>query len=103
MRIGCVAVANLTREQVDHVANLLTQPGWLLFKDYVRDQWGPAGYGRRLKLAVTSSELSQMASAVLAIDMANNEINAIMTWPEDQVKAAAPKPAPEFSLQRGGA
>lgn len=98
MRTGCVAV---DRKDLDYLTQLVTHPGWLLFKDYARRQWGPEGYGRRMKEAISRHD--DATRAVMATDVAATEINALMSWPEDQVKHAAPKPPAEFSLQRGGA
>lgn len=90
----------MDRAQAEYLQQLVTHPGWLLFKDYVRQQWGAAGYGRRLKVAMTTA--TSLAD-VKAVDTANDEINMLMSWPDEQIKHAQPMKPPEFQLQRGGA
>jgi len=89
-------------EQQEHLANLVKHPGWLLFKEHCRKQWGAEGYGRRMKAALSNCKAENLGVAVHGIDVANDEINALLSWPEDQVRKAEPKEAP-VSLQRGGA
>jgi hypothetical protein len=89
------------RAQAEYLEQLVKHPGWLLFKEYARKQWGPEGYGRRMKEAIAVKDSAVVA--VNGVDYAATEINALMSWPEDQVKHAAPVKPPEFSLQRGGA
>jgi hypothetical protein len=78
----------MTEEQ-QAIEGLLTHPGWLLFRAYCRGRWGAEGYGRQLKLAVsTAIQKSESPDAALkAVDFANDEINALLTWPDQHLKA----------------
>jgi len=92
------------RAQAEYLQQLVTHPGWLLFKEYARKEWGPQGYGRKMKAAIAGAKsLEDATQSVKAVDVASDEINALMSWPDDQVKHAQPAKTPEFSLQRGGA
>ena len=90
-------------EQQEHLANLLKSPGWLLFKEHCRKQWGAEGYGRKMKQAVSNAKATDLGTVVHGIDVANDEINALLSWPEDQLRRSGLKEAPPVSLQRGGA
>lgn len=71
--------------------DFVTSPGFLLFKAEAKKRWGPEGYGRQLKVAV-STAIQQQASAdaaIKAVDFANNEINALMSYPTDRLKQIA--------------
>ena len=41
----------MTEEQ-QALDSLLSHPGWLLFRQHVKQQWGPEGYARRLNRVV---------------------------------------------------
>lgn len=93
----------MTEEQ-EHLEQLIKHPGWLRFLEYAKYTWGPAGYGRQLKLAVVKAQLDKadVSAAVAAVDKANDEVNALLTWPVSRLKALdVPKPE-DLALQRGG-
>lgn len=62
---------------------LLSHPGWHLFRAYVKQQWGPEGYARRLKAAVTqaSAKGESVEAALKAIDQTSNEVDLLQAWP----------------------
>jgi hypothetical protein len=78
----------MTEEQ-QAIEGLLTHPGWLLFRAFCRGRWGAEGYGRQLKLAVSTAIQHKESpdAALKAVDFANDEINVLLTWPETRLKA----------------
>jgi len=71
---------------------LLTHPGYLAFKAEAKRRWGPTGYARELKRAV-STALDQKTSAeaaIQAVDFACNEVNSLFDW-IDQTLVAVKK------------
>lgn len=77
----------MTEEQTA-LEGLLSHPGWHLFRAHVRQQWGPEGYARRLKAAVTTAVANKgsVEAAVTAIDLASNEVDLIQAWPLTRLK-----------------
>jgi hypothetical protein len=73
------------REDLDQ---LLASPGWVRFAAYVKKQWGPEGYGIRLKQAVTAAIAANqdVSNAVSRVDAANDAVNEVLTWPRERVK-----------------
>ncbi len=92
-----------TRERQDALEALILSPGWLLFKDEARKQWGPEGYGRKVAQVIAQhTGTVALAQAVEKVHATTEEINALMRWPEDEIKKLLPKPEKELSLYRGG-
>jgi len=89
-------------EAQEHLSQLVKHPGLLLFREHCRKQWGAEGYGRKMKQAVSSAKATDLGTIVHGIDVANDEINALLSWPEEQVKKLGQAVAP-IHLQRGGA
>ena len=83
--------------------DLIHAPGWLLFKEHARKEWGPEGYGRKVQTAIaTKSGTAELAPAVEQIHATTREINELMKWPEQQLKKAAPKDVGPMPMQRVG-
>jgi hypothetical protein len=88
--------------------SLLTHPGWLLFRQHVKAQWGPEGYARRLKQEVTNAigKDQSVEAALKMVDFANNEIDQIQAWPLlrlKQIEEYVASQAAEPSVSRRGA
>jgi hypothetical protein len=67
----------------EDLEQLQSCPGWLRFVAFAKQQWGPAGYGVRLKQAIAAAQAKgeDLSQAVARVDAANEEINALLTWP----------------------
>lgn len=93
-----------SRERTDAIAALLTSPGWLLFKDEARKQWGPEGYGRKVSQAIAEhSGTAALSAAVELVHRSAGEINALVRWPEDELKKLQAQAQPvEHTLHRVG-
>ena len=92
-----------TRERQDALQALLTSPGWLLFKDEARKQWGPEGYGRQVSQAIAKhTGTVALSAAVELVHATAQEVNALVRWPEDELKKLAAKAEAhhELSLHR---
>lgn len=86
----------MTEEQ-QAIEGLLSHPGWLLFRAFCRGRWGAEGYGRQLKIAVSTAikDNASADAAIKAVDFANDEINALLSWPEQRLKVLAESVARE--------
>jgi len=75
-------------EELGFLEGLLTHPGFLMFREYARQQWGGDGYGRRVKVAIATAKErhEDIAAAVAAVDAAQTEINALVSWPMERAK-----------------
>lgn len=80
----------MTEEQ-QALEDLLSHPGWQLFRGHIRKQWGPEAYARRLKNAVTqaSAKNESVEAAIKAVDMANNEVDLLQAWPTMRLEQIA--------------
>jgi hypothetical protein len=67
---------------------LLSSPGWLRFLNHSRQTWAGDGYARKIKLAIKDAmeKHQNVAEAVQRVDAANDEVNALLTWPKDRVQ-----------------
>jgi hypothetical protein len=93
-------------EEKDALTNLVKSPGWLVFLQHARQEWGGEMYGRRIKLAL-GGDLSQVPALVKAVDYANDEIGILLDWPATRVKDLTPRETVETaatttSFTRGG-
>jgi len=91
-------------EERDALDNLVKSPGWLLFLEHARKEWGGEMYGRRIKLAL-GHDLSQVPMLVKSVDYANDEINILLSWPGKRVKDLTPSESASVtttSFARGG-
>ena len=77
----------MTDEQ-QALMDLVTHAGWRLFVAEAKKRWGAEGYGRQLKTAVAGAIKAQQSAeaAIGAVDRANDEINALLTWPMLRLK-----------------
>jgi hypothetical protein len=98
-----------TRER-EELETLLMSPGWLRLLTYVRQAWKD-DYPQKIKMAIRdATEKNQnVAEAVLRVDAANDEVNAVMSWPKQRVqqllaqeqRVSTTLPG-AYSLTRGG-
>jgi hypothetical protein len=87
------------REVQEALQDLITSPGWLLFKEQARQEYGASAYGRRMRLAVEGPE---PLLAVKVLTLATDEVNALVGWPEQELKRLGPTEARPVSMSRGG-
>jgi hypothetical protein len=84
---------------------LLASPGWIRFHDYVKAQWA-VGYPARIKMAIKDAQEknTNVAEAVHRIDAANDEVNAMLSWPKQRLQSleAHANVGRIVSLGRGG-
>lgn len=67
---------------------LLTHPGWHLFKAEAKQRWGPVGYARELKKAVSDALNTNKSAeaAILAVERANDEVNSLFAWVDAELR-----------------
>jgi hypothetical protein len=67
---------------------LQTSPGWLRFTEFAKKQWGPIGYGQRLKRAIADAKAAgeDLSNAVARVDAANDAVNELLSYPASRVK-----------------
>ena len=84
--------------------DLVTSKGWLLFKEWARVQWGPEGYGRQIAGVMHryADNTDKLAVELGKVHYATEEINALMKWPDEQLKKGEPKEELPVSMHRGG-
>lgn len=86
---------------------LLACPGWLRFLTYARAEWAGDGYARKIKLAIKAAAEKglNVAEAVQRVDAANDEINALLSYPKDRAASLLTQEQTRLqppSLSRGG-
>jgi len=76
-----------SREREDLEA-LLSAPGWLRLLQYAKETWAGDGYAQKLKLAIKDATTrgENVAEAVQRVDAANEEVNAVLSWPRQRVQ-----------------
>lgn len=92
-------------EHADALEALLASAGWIVFRDHIRDEWGPVAYARRLKAAVSRAraEGTDIALAVTLVDEGNNAIADAMRWPADELaRLRRAETQPAVTLSRRG-
>lgn len=85
----------------DDLDQLLAHPGWLRFIAHCREEWGSVAYARRIKAAVAVNNLQQ----VQVVDRVNDELNILLNWPSECVRASDRHTASEHepvTRTRGG-
>lgn len=83
--------------------DLVTSPGWLLFKEHVRQKWGDEGYGKQLSavMARYTDDPLALGQELRKVQTAMEEVNVLIKWPDDQIKRSDPVPH-IAALHRGG-
>lgn len=92
----------------EDLENLVKSGGWLRFVQYVQAEWKD-GYPGKIKLAIQQArqESRDLGEAVAGVDLANDAINVVMSWPKDQLRKIAVKEITPAELEgavsrRGG-
>lgn len=67
----------------EHLEQLLTSPGWLLFTAYAKSEWGSTEMVRKMKKAATATD--DPAQAVLRVDAAHDAVNDLLLWPRTRI------------------
>ena len=83
---------------------LLSHPGWLRLVGYAKSHWGGSAYRVKVDQAIAKAEADKtdVAGAVKTVNAISDEVNRLLSYPRERVKAlATPKPE-ETSMQRGG-
>lgn len=86
--------STIERENLDALIN---SDGWRTFTDYVTSEWGPGG--RAFISAVTGAANGTDSATAMAhlqqIIVAQKEIQKVLAWPEERLKALK---APDLSV-----
>lgn len=87
---------------LESLQDLLSSPGWLLFKERARKEWGPEGYGKKIAgvMAQYQNDAVTLGLHLRLVHTATEEINALMKWPDEELKRLGPKPETVPSLHR---
>jgi hypothetical protein len=74
-------------DTTDALESLVTSEGWRLFMEHVRAEWANAGYGRKVKQALTEARARQEDAAVAVdrVDYANDQIGDVIGWPKQEL------------------
>lgn len=75
----------MTTSEKEDLEQLTTHPGWHRFLGYVKTQWGPVAYARQLEQAARA--LKEKPTGVEEVITAHTEINALLSWPSDRLRA----------------
>ena len=86
----------------ESLQDLVTSKGWLLFREHARKEWGPEGYGRKLARVMDNfaSKPVELTAELQKVHTATLEIDALLAWPDHELKRLEPKPEPTLSLHR---
>ncbi len=84
---------------------LVQTQGWQLFKTHAKHEWGPEGFGRRMHEALSSipkgpDRVYELAAAAEQAEATLRAINAIMAWPEEQIRQLSETHQPQSALGR---
>ena len=73
-------------DTTDALESLLASEGWRLYMEHVRTEWSGAGYGRKVKDAVSTARANHddAAAAVDKVDYANDQIGDVIAWPKQE-------------------
>lgn len=74
-------------QEREELESLLMTPGWIRFASYAKEQWGPVGYGMRLKRAIAQAREAKtdLGEAVARVDAANDAVNELLSWVQARV------------------
>lgn len=70
-------------DEHEDLQNLITHPGWLRWRDYIKTQWGARAYAEKLDTAATADD---PVFAVKTMRVAKDAVMAVVGWPEERVK-----------------
>lgn len=90
-----------TQTEHDELKDLLQHPGFLRFLRHARSEWAD-GYGHRMKEAIkaASEHGEDLHYAVMRVDFANEQINALLSWPKERLAQLASDHTPKSRFAR---
>ena len=98
-RHGADCAVRQVSDQSDILEAFVGSPGWQLFVEHVKAEWGPAGCWRKAKEVKTNDP----ARAVEQIDYTNEQVGRLMRWPSEEVeRLKRHQEKPETVMSRGG-
>ncbi len=93
---------------VEDLEGLVASPGFLLLKNRAKAQWGPTAFNARVSQAIVRADTDEtfnLAKELAKLQFAQQEINALVSWPQQELDAHAKqlaKAAEPVSMMRGG-
>ena len=77
--------------ELSALVDLTQSEGWRLVLGYLRAEWGPEGYGRKMqaelsKVAAGPDRAYEIARLAEQIDATSEAVNLIASWPDERVK-----------------
>ena len=84
--------------------DLVQSEGWRLLKAQCDTEWGPAGYGRRMQEALAQvpagpDRAYEIARVAEQVDATARAVNALVTWPTEEIKRLSPSQKSANPLQ----
>ncbi len=75
----------------DALRQLVTCDGWRLLLQHAKAEWGAVTYVQRIKQAVATvgSDATLLSQTVLQWDYAADQVNLLLSWPDERLKAYA--------------
>lgn len=77
----------MTESAVEALEDLLARPGWRLFWDHVKSEWGPTGHQFQAQMdqALDLTDNDAAASQARQIRSAQKVIAGLMQWPQEEI------------------
>jgi hypothetical protein len=71
------------QDERDDLAALIQSAGWKRLIEYGRAEWGPSGYGARMKDAYATGDQQSPGILILLarIDGGSDAVNELLSWP----------------------
>lgn len=69
----------------DEWASLVTHPGYLRLLEHARQEW-VVGYPAKIKLAIQRNAGADVGAKVMAVDAAQDAVNALLSLPDDRIR-----------------
>lgn len=71
----------------EHLEQLQTSPGWLVFVAYAKSEWGSTEMVRKMKRAIVEAteRREDPAQAVLRVNAAHDAVNDLLMYPRTRV------------------
>ena len=92
-------------ERAEALERLLTDPGWHLFAEHCRDEWGPNGasYNAAMDKALDLLDAEAAASQARQVRAGRKVIEALLSWPVEEVaRLKRQDEKPLATMSRGG-
>lgn len=98
-------IPSFSTDQADALDALQAHPGWLLWLEHVRREWGANGatYNAQLDQALNLLDDNAAASQARQIRAGRRTIEALLAWPREEVaRLRRTVPTPDSSQSRRG-